>query len=225
MQFKSNTLFRKSSYALAAPFFGCLLLAGCQSLVGCRTKTDIAPPPTQNAPVTPPSPPSPSDQAQQAPTGEQPSYTETGVFEPNHSNAVQAASAMQTPNSNASKTASKGLKLTVSGLEPGAGPLRLAIFRSSTSFPNHESASEKHSVEVTGEVVSTEVPIAASGMAIAAYQDLNNDGKLNKGMFGIPTEPYGFSNNAKGSMGPPSFDSAALRSTVAADIKLEKVKL
>jgi uncharacterized protein (DUF2141 family) len=27
-------------------------------------------------------------------------------------------------------------------------------------------------------------------------------------LFGIPKEPYGFSNNAKGFMGPPSFEDA-----------------
>ena len=31
---------------------------------------------------------------------------------------------------------------------------------------------------------------------------------MNKGAFGIPSEDYGFSNNARSTFGPPSFESA-----------------
>lgn len=41
---------------------------------------------------------------------------------------------------------------------------------------------------------------------IKAFHDLNSDEKLNTGTFGIPKEPYGFSNNARGWMGPPSVE-------------------
>jgi uncharacterized protein (DUF2141 family) len=48
-------------------------------------------------------------------------------------------------------------------------------------------------------------------VAVAAFQDLNRDGVLNKGAYGVPIEPYGFSNNARGPFGPPSFESASVR--------------
>ena len=38
------------------------------------------------------------------------------------------------------------------------------------------------------------------------FHDVNDNGKLNKNFLGIPKEPYGFSNNEKGSFGPPDFD-------------------
>jgi len=41
--------------------------------------------------------------------------------------------------------------------------------------------------------------------AIAIFQDSNVDGKLNKNIFGVPKEPYGFSNNKYGKFGPPKF--------------------
>lgn len=41
--------------------------------------------------------------------------------------------------------------------------------------------------------------------AVSIFQDENENGKLDANFFGIPTEPYGFSNNAKGMFGPPSF--------------------
>jgi uncharacterized protein (DUF2141 family) len=33
---------------------------------------------------------------------------------------------------------------------------------------------------------------------------------LDKNLFGIPKEPYGFSNSARGSTGPPKFADAAI---------------
>jgi len=40
--------------------------------------------------------------------------------------------------------------------------------------------------------------------ALRIFQDLNGNGKLDTGWMGIPSEPYGFSNNAMGRFGPPS---------------------
>jgi uncharacterized protein (DUF2141 family) len=47
--------------------------------------------------------------------------------------------------------------------------------------------------------------------AAVAYQDSNGNGKLDKNVFGIPKEPFGFSNGARGTMGPPSFAQAAVQ--------------
>lgn len=37
------------------------------------------------------------------------------------------------------------------------------------------------------------------------YHDENENGKLDANRFGIPSENYGFSNNATGVMGPPKY--------------------
>lgn len=47
--------------------------------------------------------------------------------------------------------------------------------------------------------------IKQKSFAVATFIDLNNNGKLDTNFMGIPKEPYGFSNNAKGLFGPPSF--------------------
>ncbi|MNJ30385.1 hypothetical protein D3C77_249830 [compost metagenome] len=41
-----------------------------------------------------------------------------------------------------------------------------------------------------------------------AFHDVNGDGELNVNPFGVPTEPYAFSNNAVGDMGPAKWDRA-----------------
>ncbi len=45
--------------------------------------------------------------------------------------------------------------------------------------------------------------------AVRLYHDKDDDGELDTNMFGIPQEAFGFSNNARGSMGPPDFEKAA----------------
>lgn len=46
--------------------------------------------------------------------------------------------------------------------------------------------------------------------AVAVYHDENDNGELDANLLGIPSEGYGFSQEAKGSMGPPAFEAAAV---------------
>ena len=51
--------------------------------------------------------------------------------------------------------------------------------------------------------------LAPGRYAVMAYVDRNGNGKLDRGMFGRPTEPYGFSNGG-GRFGPPDFADAVI---------------
>ena len=55
--------------------------------------------------------------------------------------------------------------------------------------------------------------------AIKCYVDDNANEKLDTGPFGIPDEPYGFSNNAMRMMGPPSFEMCTFTVTEGANIQ------
>lgn len=46
--------------------------------------------------------------------------------------------------------------------------------------------------------------------AVKVFHDINGNGKLDTSWIGWPQEPYGFSNNAPVSAGPPSFRLAAI---------------
>jgi len=46
--------------------------------------------------------------------------------------------------------------------------------------------------------------------AVAFFQDENGNGKLDTSLLGVPTEGFGFSKDAMGTLGPPTFDAAAL---------------
>lgn len=59
-----------------------------------------------------------------------------------------------------------------------------------------------------GQRTATFEGLAPGEYAIKAFHDVNGDGEMNRNPFGMPTEPYAFSNNAVGNMGPASWDRA-----------------
>ncbi len=46
--------------------------------------------------------------------------------------------------------------------------------------------------------------------AVKVFHDVNANGQLDTNKLGIPNEPYGFGNDARGTFGPPAFEEAAI---------------
>ncbi|USX14044.1 DUF2141 domain-containing protein [Oxalobacteraceae bacterium OTU3CAMAD1] len=61
-----------------------------------------------------------------------------------------------------------------------------------------------------GDTVVTIQNVPKGTWAVLAYQDENQNDKLDRNLIGIPSENYGFSRNARGKFGPPDFSDAAL---------------
>jgi uncharacterized protein (DUF2141 family) len=59
-------------------------------------------------------------------------------------------------------------------------------------------------------------PVPAGTYAVACFHDENKNGKLDTGLLGIPKEGTVASNQAKGFMGPPSFEAAKFRAASGA---------
>ncbi|HEY0957397.1 MAG TPA: DUF2141 domain-containing protein [Roseateles sp.] len=57
-------------------------------------------------------------------------------------------------------------------------------------------------------------------LALSLFQDANANGRVDMNAMGIPTEPYGFSNNAVGNFGPPKFEQALLTPVAGQVLKL-----
>jgi uncharacterized protein (DUF2141 family) len=53
--------------------------------------------------------------------------------------------------------------------------------------------------------------VAYGDYAVAAFQDRNRNDKLDRHVLGMPKEPYGFSNDARGVFGPASWKEARVR--------------
>ncbi len=108
----------------------------------------------------------------------------------------------------ASSTAAAGtLRVTVTGIESAEGTVRLALFDSEETFTRE--AVEGGLVPAAESSVVWELEGLAPGeYGIAVHHDLNDNGKMDTRIFGIPKEPYGFSNNVRGRMGPPKWKLA-----------------
>lgn len=111
----------------------------------------------------------------------------------------------------------QNLTLKVQGIEKVTGKLYVAIYNSPESFMKKPLAG--FAVEVKDKVISVPCKgLPAGTYAFSMYQDENGNGKLDTATFGIPTEKFGFSNNAEGVMGPPSYEKCSF--TFAKDTTL-----
>jgi len=102
------------------------------------------------------------------------------------------------------------LVVLVEGLKDDAGSVHAALYASEDGFPTRaEKAVRQADAPIQGGRARLVFEgIAPGGYAVAAYHDENGDGKLDTGFLGIPTEGLAASNDAKGFMGPPSFEKA-----------------
>jgi len=108
-----------------------------------------------------------------------------------------------------SKTGS--LAVTFAGFSSTEGKLAIAIWNSKDVFLSKNKAPFRSAnltiILPTTEWVIDNLPYGK--YAISVYQDENNNNDLDTNFFGVPKEPYGFSNNVQGSFGPPSYEQAS----------------
>jgi uncharacterized protein (DUF2141 family) len=106
-------------------------------------------------------------------------------------------------------------QLTVTGIKEGKGQIMVGVYDNSKDFPEQDKTFKRFVFRLTGQEQS-EITLKLGGLqkgnayALAVYHDKNSNGKLDKNFLGAPTEIYGFSNNARGVFGPPSFADAAI---------------
>jgi uncharacterized protein (DUF2141 family) len=119
-----------------------------------------------------------------------------------------AAAGSATPAAIAKPSAT--LIVEVEGLKDDKGKLHASLYASEEGFPTKPEKALRH-VDVpivAGKARVVFEGLPPGGYAVAAYHDENGDGKLDTGFLGIPTEGLASSNDAKGFMGPPSFEKA-----------------
>ncbi|MDY0780029.1 DUF2141 domain-containing protein [Tenacibaculum sp. IB213877] len=94
-----------------------------------------------------------------------------------------------------------------SGMKSDTGDLYVALYNKEADFLKKEIKGAI--VKVTNKkatVVFEEIPVGE--YAISAFHDENENKKMDTRIFGIPKEPIGISNDAKGFMGPPKYKDA-----------------
>lgn len=120
--------------------------------------------------------------------------------------AVLAASAGAEP-----RTAPLTLEIACDGATRCAGGrFAVAVFREGEGFPEADRAAASRMVTPAGSVTRVVLEDLPPGRyAVAAFHDADENGRLTLWPIGLPREAYGFSRDARGRFGPPTFDRAA----------------
>ncbi len=101
-----------------------------------------------------------------------------------------------------------GVDVTVTGVRSSAGHVLVAICDRQTFL--QETCRYRGRAPASLGAVAVHVDGVPPGTyAAQAYQDENDDRKIDRNFLGIPKEGIGFSNDAKMRFGPPSFADAA----------------
>ena len=103
------------------------------------------------------------------------------------------------------------LTVRVVGAPSDDGWIAVAAYGSAETFAERSAPAAAARLEIAaGEAVWQTVLPRPGRYALAAFQDADANGELDRSAVGVPTEPYGFSNDARGRFGPPSFAAAAV---------------
>lgn len=98
----------------------------------------------------------------------------------------------------------------ISNVKKAKGKLWIAIFKPDEKFGENVQPGIYKIVEVkmaTNQTVNFN--LVPGKYALAVFHDLNGNSVLDKNFFGIPKEPYGFSNDFRPKFSPPSFSDCA----------------
>ncbi len=97
-------------------------------------------------------------------------------------------------------------------LRTDKGQALVALFLSAEGWPNDQALAFGRAVLPIreGKAVAEFEDVPAGPFGVSAFHDEDVDGVLDTGAFGIPSEDYGFSRDARGTFGPPGFEAARL---------------
>ncbi|MBN1524560.1 MAG: DUF2141 domain-containing protein [Spirochaetales bacterium] len=102
------------------------------------------------------------------------------------------------------------IQVTISGLRTAKGKVLCTLYNKADGYPMEEKkalkAAEADIRDGKAVFVFSDLPYGT--YAVSVFHDENANYKLDTGLFGIPTEGLGASNDAKGSFGPPQFKDA-----------------
>lgn len=105
------------------------------------------------------------------------------------------------------------LHVTVANVASADGKVLVGLFDSATGFPRQ--VARGHNLDAAQRDAAGRLRVVFSGLppgsyAVSVVHDRDSDGRLNRNLMGVPSEPYGFSGRGSGRFGPPEFADAAV---------------
>tara|TARA_R110002124_G_scaffold99069_1_gene244840 strand:- start:4064 stop:4495 length:432 start_codon:yes stop_codon:yes gene_type:complete len=88
------------------------------------------------------------------------------------------------------------------------GAVMVALYDSEAAWTGGAPVRSARIDVAAGQRTATFNDLPAGDYGMKAFHDVNGDGTMNTNPFGMPVEPYAFSNNAVGNMGPARWGQA-----------------
>jgi uncharacterized protein (DUF2141 family) len=102
------------------------------------------------------------------------------------------------------------LTITFAGIETTEGAVMGAVFDSEDAYNGKGAPVRQIMVAADKAEVATQLAGLKPGRyAVKLFHDIDGDMKMSTNPFGMPTEPFAFSNDAVGNMGPAKWADAA----------------
>ncbi len=104
------------------------------------------------------------------------------------------------------------LTIKIIGVPSDKGNILVGVYNKKEGFRDEKFTYKNLKVKAAKGTMTVSIPDLPNGnYAIAVYHDANENNKLDKNFLGIPTEKYGFSNDAMGSFGPPDYEDCIVK--------------
>lgn len=101
------------------------------------------------------------------------------------------------------------LVIHVDNVKSATGQVMVALYDSADGFLKQPVRVTRARADTAGTTLVFH-DVAPGDYGFSIFHDTNDNGRMDRNLMGIPTEPIAFSNNAQGRMGPPPFDAVKL---------------
>lgn len=101
------------------------------------------------------------------------------------------------------------INMRINGIKKVKGNLIVAVFDSEKDYLKKPLKHFTLPVKSLKDITTCINDLPDGRYSISIIQDYDLSGDLSTSMFGPPNEPYGFSNNVKGFLGPPEFEDTS----------------
>jgi uncharacterized protein (DUF2141 family) len=109
----------------------------------------------------------------------------------------------------AEAAATQTLTVTYAGIETQEGAIMVALFDREAAFNGGAPVRVAMIPANAASVTTTFAGLAPGRYAIKSFHDIDGDTQMSTNPMGMPIEPFAFSNNARGNMGPPTWADSA----------------
>ncbi len=106
------------------------------------------------------------------------------------------------------QAAADTLTIVIEDIRDASGTVQVQVLAGQAQFEGGSAVAQFLEQAVEGTLTITAEDLPPGEYAIRIMHDVNGNDELDANFVGMPTEPYAFSNNARGMFGPATWEDA-----------------